>query len=96
MFRKIALLSIGIICIPIGIAGLAIPFLPGFIFLLIAAVCFAALSPALHHRLSAHPRLSRFFRRLEAGKHLNPYNRVKLAIWASLEVVGGHRSNKNR
>lgn len=71
----------------LGLLGLVLPIFPGFIFLLAAAACFASLSPKLREKLSKHPRLRRFFNRLESGAHLHWGTRIKLAFWASLEAV---------
>lgn len=76
----------------LGIAGLALPFLPGFLFLLFAAICFASLSPALRRHMDRHPRMARFFHRVDAGAHLDLPSRIKLAFWASLEAVNPQRT----
>lgn len=48
---------IGWICVGLGLLGAALPLLPTVPFLLLAAVCFARSSPAVHDWLVEHPRL---------------------------------------
>ena len=91
MLKKLVLATAGVGFLILGVLGLALPFLPGVLFLLLAAVCLAALSPRLQGFLSRHPRLARFFRRVEEGRHLALATRVRLAFWAGLEALSGTR-----
>ena len=81
----------GTLFLVLGFLGLLLPFLPGFLFFLIAAACFASLSPALNRSLHGQPRVSRFLRRLEAGEQLDPLSHIKLTFWAGLEAVSPRR-----
>jgi uncharacterized membrane protein YbaN (DUF454 family) len=81
----------GLVFIAIGLIGLIVPMIPGFVFLLLSAVIFAGLSPRLRRRLDAHPRLHRLFARVDASRHLRPLDRFKLTVWACLEAVTGAR-----
>lgn len=47
----------GCICVIIGIAGIMLPLLPGTVFLIIAAACFARSSRRLEAWLINHPKL---------------------------------------
>ena len=49
--------AIGLIFVPIGIAGVFLPILPGVPLLILAAACFARSSPRLERWLITHPRL---------------------------------------
>ncbi len=82
---------LGTLFLALGFVGLLLPFLPGFLFFLLAAACFASLSPTLNRRLHGQPRVSRFLRRLEAGEQLDPLSRIKLTFWAGLEAVNPRR-----
>lgn len=85
---KTILLSLaGSLFLVLGVAGLLLPFMPGVLFLLVAALCFASASPALHNFLSRHPRLQQFFHRIDAGAGLDLKSRFKLAFWAGLEAA---------
>lgn len=48
---------VGCICTVIGIVGVILPLMPGTIFLIIAAACFARSSQKLEAWLLAHPKL---------------------------------------
>ena len=90
--KPLLLAFAGCVFLLLGIAGLALPFLPGLLFLLFAAICFASLSPALRRHMDRHPRMARFFNRVDAGAHLDLPSRIKLAFWASLEAVTPKRN----
>lgn len=76
----------------LGLVGLLLPFLPGFLFLFFAAACFAAVFPQIKRHLSHHPRMLRFFRRIDAGENLDITTQFKLAFWASLEAINPRRT----
>jgi len=82
----------GIVFICLGFLGLLLPFMPGFLFMLGAAACFASLSPRLRRRLHRQPRISRFLTRLESSTHLSVLPRIKLAFWAGLEALTQKRT----
>ena len=50
-------LFFGWICVGLGIAGLALPMVPGTVFLILAAACFTRSSPRFEKWLLEHPRL---------------------------------------
>ena len=91
MFKTFLKALLGTLFLALGLLGLLLPFLPGFLFFLLAIACFASLSPALNRRLHRQPRVSRFLRRLEAGEELDPLSRIKLTFWAGLEAIKPHR-----
>lgn len=49
-------LAAGLICVALGLIGVALPILPTVPFLLLAAFCFARSNPAWEQRLLDHPR----------------------------------------
>lgn len=50
-------LTVGLLAVACGIAGVVLPLVPTTPFLLLAAFCFARSSPRLHDWLVTHPRL---------------------------------------
>ena len=85
--KVVVLFLLGCASLVLGLIGLIIPIIPGFLFILIALACFASGFPQMKRSLNRHPRLARFFDRLESGAHLHWMSRIKLAFWASLEAV---------
>lgn len=49
--------TIGLVLVPIGVAGVFLPILPGVPLLILAAACFARSSPRLEQWLITHPQL---------------------------------------
>ena len=49
-------LTVGLLSVPLAIAGFILPLVPGVPFLLLAAFAFARSSPRLHDWLVSHPR----------------------------------------
>ncbi len=54
---RIVLRVVGLILTAVGIAGIVLPLLPGTLFLIIAAACFARSSPRLEQWILTHPKL---------------------------------------
>ncbi len=72
----------------VGVLGLLLPVIPGFLFLVLAAGLYASIFPPVRNMLGrSHPRMRRFFRRLDHGRQLDFISHCKLAFWASVEAV---------
>ena len=54
--KKSVYVSLGVLCVALGIVGVALPILPTTPFMLLAAFFFAKSSARLHHWLLNHPR----------------------------------------
>jgi len=85
--KRLLLAVLGTVCILLGLIGLVVPVFPGFLFLLLAVACFTSLSPRLRSYCARHPRLKRFFARIDASQNLAMMQRLRLGFWAALEVV---------
>ena len=85
--QNIGLILIAGACLLLGLIGLIIPIIPGVVFLFIAAGLLAQLSPTVRHNLDRHPRMSRFFRRLDSSSAMGLYDQCKMTFFASLEAI---------
>ena len=85
--KHIALTIIGTVCLALGALGLIVPLIPGFLFLLIAAAAFAQLFPSVRRRLDRHPRMNRFFQRVDASEPLGLLDQMKMTVLASIEAI---------
>jgi uncharacterized membrane protein YbaN (DUF454 family) len=59
---KLIYFSFGIIFLIIGMIGLLLPVLPGWLFLIPSALCFAKVSPALNKWLRKRKFLQKYFK----------------------------------
>lgn len=86
---------IGFICIILGVIGLVLPFMPGFIFFGIGIICLAGADPRMKKLLVKQPRIERFMQHINKSSGLAFTRRCKIALAASAEVfVGRRRSQK--
>ena len=60
--RRWLMVTLGCVCVALGIVGIVVPGLPTTVFLLGASCLFAQSSPRLHRRLMEHPRLGAYIR----------------------------------
>ena len=91
LLTRIFLGIIGFVCLGLGLLGLAVPLMPGFLFLGVAVICLASASPYVASKMAKNPRLGRFLNCLEAGKDLPFKDRVKLAGLACVEMLNGSK-----
>ena len=92
MFLRIVLGIIGSICMLLGLIGLALPLMPGFVFFGIGILCLAGAEPRLGRFMSKQPRIGLFMQRIENSSDF--IQRCKVALAASVEVFVGRRSQK--
>jgi uncharacterized membrane protein YbaN (DUF454 family) len=62
MTKRLLWLTVGLIALAFGIAGVVLPLVPTTPFLLVAAFAFARSSPTLHHWLISHPHFGSLLR----------------------------------
>ena len=87
MIRSILLGCLAALLGAIGLVGLLVPVLPGFLFLLGAGACAAAASPQLRQRLERSPTWRRSRSRWAAARDLSPWQRARLAFWLSADAT---------
>lgn len=77
---RLALRSLGLLALALGVIGYLVPGLPGTVFILIAAYLFARSSPRLHGALLNHPRLGGFIRDYQAGNGVPAWVKVYASV----------------
>ncbi|TGY92251.1 DUF454 domain-containing protein [Marinicauda pacifica] len=80
---QIMLACIGMVLLPVAIAGIALPLLPGTPILIVAAFCFAKASPRLETWLVDHPRL---------GPPIQAWRTHGAIAWSAKMVASGAMS----
>ncbi len=87
MLKRSALILAAVAFTLLGLIGLLIPVLPGFLFLILAMVCVSALSPRFERKLARHPAWRGWRLRWRESRGLPLYQRVQLAFWLSAEAM---------
>lgn len=85
---RIALASVGMVCVGLGAVGIFVPVLPTTPFLLLAAACFVRSSPRLHAWLLGHRRLGPYVAGfLDGGGMPRRAKRITLAtLWVFIAL----------
>lgn len=86
MIKRALLMLLGSTFVLLGLVGLVIPILPGFVFLALAAVCFSALSPRFQRRLDRHPAWRGWRLRWRQSRGLPLLRRLQLGFWMTAEA----------
>jgi hypothetical protein len=83
---RVLLLVLGIVCVAVGVLGIAVPVLPTTPLLLLAAFLFARSSPRCHHWLLTNPLCGDYVRRyLERRAMRRRHKIVTLALlWVGI------------
>jgi uncharacterized membrane protein YbaN (DUF454 family) len=79
--KRILLTLAGLGFTLLGLIGLLIPVLPGFLFFIPAALCFASAFTSVAKRLDRHPVLGAAQRRWVNSTSLPAFDRARLAFW---------------
>ena len=84
---KLILLCLALVFLGLGILGLILPVIPGLLFLFLAAVLAARLSPACDYMLRRNRHMARG---LDAGNkmfRLSPWDQLKVMFWGSIKIT---------
>jgi len=71
----------------LGLLGLALPILPGILFLLIAAIMASRHIPALATTLEQNPYTAKSLRLSQRFSHLDVWGKVKFCGWGFLKIT---------
>lgn len=86
--KRILLISAGVVCLVLGGIGIALPLLPTTPFVLLAAACFSASSPAMYRRLLKHRYFGEYIRNYRSGAGISEAARWKGIgfLWLMLSI----------
>lgn len=87
MLKRAVTFFAGVILLVLGLAGLVLPIIPGLLLLLLAAACFASVSPRLQRQLERNHTWREFQVRWRRGRHLPAFDRLKLMFWSTAAVA---------
>jgi uncharacterized membrane protein YbaN (DUF454 family) len=86
-FLQLLALVILLLCAAIGMLGLILPLIPGFLFLALAAVLAARMFPALALRLRRYPGFSTLLDSSEGFLRLSLRDKCRYAAWFTLRAL---------
>ncbi len=85
--RKLAYLTLGLICVLLGIIGLLVPVIPGILFLAVAIYLGCKASRRVSRYVDGNPQFREQRRRIDGFARLGAADRLKLAGWMLLDTT---------
>jgi uncharacterized membrane protein YbaN (DUF454 family) len=87
---RLVLLTLGTLCVALGLVGIFVPLLPTTPFVLLAAVCYARSSSRLSRWLLAHRWLGEPIRNFRERRGIRRRHKVMalVTMWTSIAVTG--------
>ena len=89
ILRQFLYAALGCLCLVLALIGFVVPILPGFLFLILAIVCFSAASHRVASVVNRHPAASAWQRRWRRGASLPLWQRVQLMFWLTADSAFG-------
>lgn len=86
-FSTLLALCFLLLCVAIGMVGLILPIIPGFLFLMLAALLAARLFPALGRRLARNPWFRSHLQRTCQFAGLSMRGKAQLLCWITLRLL---------
>jgi uncharacterized membrane protein YbaN (DUF454 family) len=87
VIRNLLTTLAGCALLVLAFIGFLVPILPGFLFLILALFCFAAVSPRLQRRLERNPTLHAWQTTWRRGSRLPLGQRIKLSFWMAADAL---------
>jgi uncharacterized membrane protein YbaN (DUF454 family) len=86
--KKIVLLLCGFVMLGIGAVGVFLPILPTTPFIIIAAACFSASSPAIYKKLQRSPFFGPYIKGIRDRTPIPKHTRIQgiIALWVLLTI----------
>ncbi len=81
--RRTVFLTIGFICLVLGIIGMVAPILPGSVLLFVALLCFSKSSERVHSWLINNKWFGYYFQKLERGEGIPLSAKIVLTAYIS-------------
>jgi len=86
-FSTLLALCLLLLCVAIGMVGLILPIIPGFLFLMLAALLCARLFPAVERRLGRYRWFRQYLDRTRLFAGLGWRGRAQLAAWLLVRLL---------
>lgn len=84
---KIVAAAAVLACLVVGVAGLVLPIIPGIVFLGLAALIAARLSPALERAMRRNRTLGGYLDQTAGFRHLSVPRQLELGAWLMLKAL---------
>jgi uncharacterized membrane protein YbaN (DUF454 family) len=84
--KAIAIVLI-VVCVAIGAVGLVLPIIPGLLFLGLAAIFAAKLSPSIEHALRRNKTMSGYIDSADGFGKLGTAKKIEFACWLCLKML---------
>lgn len=86
-FSTLLALCLLLLCVAIGMVGLILPIIPGFLFLMLAALLGARLFPAVERRLGRYPWFRHYLDKTRQFEGLTLRGKAQLAVWLLIRLL---------
>jgi|TARA_Y100000310_G_scaffold332478_1_gene408143 hypothetical protein len=84
---KIMFTVVAMLCVVVGLVGLILPIIPGLLFLIVAVLLLARVSPKLARWVRRRPAMNRAQNRFDAMGQMNWGERIGLCFWMAMSGI---------
>lgn len=84
---KVLCIALIAFCVVVGLIGLILPIIPGFIFLFIAAILLARISSRFKSFLTSNSNMKAWMQRADTINTLSIFQRIRLGFWLSARIL---------